>query len=113
MIKEIIVWIFIFIVGSLIVSFLIYPNSFYLFKENIRDMFQGIKSNDILYNQDNLLKIKDTTDCSVIEMVARSEGLGKIELKEMLCKNICGKESLDYYNFECDKDKLYCYCLNN
>ena len=37
-IKDILIWLGIFIIGSLIVSFLIYPSSFQLFKSNVKSI---------------------------------------------------------------------------
>ncbi len=48
LINQIFLWLFIFIVGSLIVSFLIYPSSFNSFKSNVKsisgDVIENVKS---------------------------------------------------------------------
>jgi len=44
--KDIFIWLFVFVVGSLIVSFLIYPSNFNLFKSNVK----GVIPNDINLN---------------------------------------------------------------
>jgi len=43
MIKYILVWLFIFIVGSLIVNFVVFPSSFESFKENIKSVIQKVE----------------------------------------------------------------------
>ena len=45
LIKQIFSWLFIFIVGSLIVSFLIYPNSFNSFKYNVKSISKDVIDN--------------------------------------------------------------------
>jgi len=60
MIKYILVWLFIFIVGSLIVSFLIYPSSFESFKENIKNIVQKIEiENSKLYEDKCSIKFNE------------------------------------------------------
>ena len=60
--KEIMIWIFIFVVGSLIVSFLIYPESFSSFKENVKDI---TNVEDNLGQTQSLNELEDTqiTEC--------------------------------------------------
>jgi len=45
LIKQIFLWLFIFIVGSLIVSFLIYPSSFNSFKSNVKSISKDVIDN--------------------------------------------------------------------
>ena len=40
--KDILIWLFVFIVGSLIVSFLIYPSNFESFKNNVKELAPSI-----------------------------------------------------------------------
>ncbi len=44
---DIFVWVLIFVVGSLIVSFLIYPSSFQSFKSNVKDIFSSNSLNSV------------------------------------------------------------------
>jgi len=55
--KGIIIWLVLFIVGSLIVSFLIYPSSFQSFKSNVEDI-EVVKS----VSNIGVTSIKDLTD---------------------------------------------------
>jgi len=58
--KDVIVWLFIFIMGSLIVSFLIYPGSFQSFKSN----FGGISGNVISSIEDKFSSVDNSAPCS-------------------------------------------------
>jgi len=142
LIKYILVWVFVLVVGSLIVSFLIDPNSFQSFKSNVASIFpekEKIEISDLKkINTDNELqednKIKSVEPeisleskkapepeitevptgywgkCSLVELAARDKGMSYNEMKETLCKMLCGDINLDYYSYECDKDRLRCYC---
>ena len=117
MIKEILLWLFIFIVGSLIVNFIINPSDFDSFKDSIKDSLPEIKNNikedsKIELNKENFKKINTMTSCALSELVAKNNRMSKEEIKETECKLRCGVISLDYNSFECVKDKLYCYCIN-
>jgi len=57
--KEIIIWLIIFIVGSLIVSFLVEPNSIQSFKNNIKSIFPFSE-----YNSDSSLNTNLNTSSS-------------------------------------------------
>ena len=48
--------------------------------------------------------------CSLMEMGAKSQGIGKEEVKQAECTFRCGEENSDYSHYECIKDKLHCYC---
>jgi hypothetical protein len=52
--KDIAIWLLVFIVGSLIVSFLIYPNSFQSFKSNIKSIIPSTLSNTNINNPSNV-----------------------------------------------------------
>ncbi len=139
--KEIIVWIIIFVIGSLIVSFLIYPETFNIFKERVTSTGQliidtqkqedsnteRITSNDegyvfqeLNFNSEtkktppNLERINGFypyDSCSLLELKAETERVEKNRFKETMCSIYCGQKDMEYYSFECIKDKLYCDCL--
>ena len=131
-IGQVIFWLFIFIVGSLIVTFLISPNSFNNFKDNVKSIFQKkivqttnydiktIKDNQI--NEIEVLKqdyeeVKIPSDwgmnrCSVIEALADQNGISENTNKKRLCTFFCGQNNMEYGYFNCITDKFYCYCIN-
>ena len=119
-IKEIIFWLFIFIVGSLIVSFLIYPETFTIFKER----FNQIKINKVNLETKNIeietIKLIPSNmseygffreaykSCATLEAMGESEGISNI--KQKVCREACGLRDMDYSNYDCEKNLLVCYC---
>jgi len=51
--KEIIIWLFVFIIGSLIVTFLVSPNSFSNFKSNIKSIVPSSNTPEVISNVQN------------------------------------------------------------
>ena len=131
--KYVLTWLFIFIVGGLIVSFLISPNSLDSFKENARsiagkvtDSSENIKQSvtktatlkdnlEIEEQKDNFKEIDliYRTSCSVIETASRAQGLNIEQVKENQCIFWCGQEKMDYHHFGCITDTLHCFCKLN
>ena len=109
-------WLFIFVVGSLIVSFIISPKSFEEFKENYGNIIQNnLESSS--FNTTNLIPYEMEEyqpygfyykSCASIE--ARGESSGIINIKQKICRESCGKRNLDYNSNDCEKDILVCYC---
>lgn len=118
--KEILIWLGIFIVGSLVVTWILSPGSFSSFKDNLSPGPKPITQTDI--ENLNLTEVPTALPCSVLELGAQSNGISEKEAKEKQCTYICGSGSfnpsnqevftggLEYYSFECKIDKLYCYC---
>ena len=134
-ITEILVWLGIFIVGSLIVTFLISPNSFQTFKYNIKEIIpeqKAINNQDSLINDvddiDNVRNVgisKDTIKKPLLIMRTYAEGCYNTEdykmLRERLCRNICSGvtsnpeylEKYYYKSYNCggiNNRDLICYC---
>lgn len=121
--KQIFIWLIIFIVGSLIVSFIIYPLSFQSFTENIKFILQNKLSN----SDTNTIKLIPSQmeeynnsifssailslykSCATLEAGAESQGISNI--KQKTCREACGKRNMDYYSNDCEKDLLVCYCI--
>ena len=80
--KEIMIWLFIFIVGSLVVSFIISPSSMSVVGDgvsNIKSLFQYQKE-DVNYTEVNVPK--DFLSCSLIEMMAEANRMSSRNSKE-------------------------------
>jgi hypothetical protein len=117
---NIVIWLLIFIIGSLIVSFLIYPETFQSFKSNIKNIITSTSSN--LNTNPNINKVKLVPSemeeyglygsyyksCVNIEAIGESEGV--TDLKEKACIEACAKRNMDYSSDNCEKDLLVCYC---
>lgn len=83
-IRDIFVWLLIFIVGSLIVSFLINPNSFQSFKSNIKsitgfsiDSFSSINFEDFNKNPEKYVGKNVTATGKYENYILRDYGCGK------------------------------------
>ncbi len=94
---EILKWLFIFIIGSLIVSFIINPSSFDDVKENINGFFNSINLESKIKNQE-VATINSGQFC-----------LGS-EFNRVICKGMCGAEGLNYKTFKCVNGEAICYC---
>ena len=114
--KEVLIWLAIFIVGSLVVSWIFSPGSFNSFKDNFSPNPEQVTQTDI--ENLNLTEVATALPCSMLELGAQSSGVSEKEAKEKQCTYICGSGSpgagfyggLEYYSFGCKVDKLYCYC---
>ena len=49
--------------------------------------------------------------CASLEAVGQSRGV--TDILPLLCKEACGKRSMEYSSYTCEKDVLNCYCLND
>ena len=101
------------VVAGLIVTFLVYPNSFENFMDNIGSItsrFLSVNPNVTLVE----ITIPDTLfqsgRCSVLNTLGESEGIGKTTYKTNECTFQCGNRNLEYHSYECKTDRLYCYC---
>lgn len=88
---------FVFVIGSLIVAFLINPNSLNNLKDNINLKFY--------LSQPNITSIGGNGYCFLIEQI----GLNK----NSLCKSVCSENKLNYYDYSCDNSNqiLVCNCI--
>ena len=116
---EIITWLGIFIMGSLIVTFLIFPGSFESFKDNIASFLDDITPDDVSisnihisdnYVESSYTKAVQPSSCAQLELAASSGNIGKTEIKKQVCRTFCGFDEKEFHHFECITDKLHCYC---
>jgi len=118
-IKDILIWLGVFIVGSLIVSFLIYPESFDSFKENINSKFSNIKLKSTINTTRLVPSEMDEYDfwaqwyksCAGVESIGESAGISNP--KQKTCREACGKRNMKYSSYSCEKDLFVCYCIDN
>jgi len=113
--KAIIIWIIIFIVGSLIVSFLIDPSSFESFEENVQKIIPDIKG---LSTETVRLVPSEMEEygwareyhksCAYLESLGESEGI--TDMKGKVCREACGKRNMSYSSKDCENNLFVCYC---
>jgi hypothetical protein len=116
-IKDILIWLGIFIVGSLVVGFLVNPQSFQNFRENFNDELsikeesglEGIRLIPSEMEEYGFFK-EWHKSCAAIETLGESEGVR--DLKQKVCRESCGKRNLDYLSHDCERDLLVCYCID-
>lgn len=103
-IREVIVWLLIFVIGSLIVIFLVYPNSFQSFKSNIRNIIPSSSDMNILSSdskngsslEDPLIQecISSFNECKIISNKKYGTSASLIEKKKI--ESI--EEGEEFYN---------------
>ena len=110
--KDIIIWVGIFVIGSLIVNFLVFPESFDNFKQNINSLkWDGLSKKQINYYEVGVLSDFSIDRCSVIEALAEQDGTSQKSKKKKLCTYYCGNKNMDYGYYECIVDRFHCYCV--
>ena len=60
--KQILIWLLVFIVGSLIVSFLVYPSSFQSFKSNVKSIVPSISNSNLNSSTSKIEVLTDFED---------------------------------------------------
>ena len=99
--KDIIVWLIIFIIGGLIINFIIVPGSFQSFKYNIKNIIpESISDFSITNsgsNKDDYVIVSLGIQCLNFE---GTEGY--------VCKMAC--DDLEYYKSKCENHEMVCYC---
>lgn len=103
--KDIIIWIILFVIGSLIVSFIVYPETFNEVKQNIENLEIWNKWNNKKTKNLNIIEFTPPYLDSCI-LVGKT-GFSKKEF----CILQCGENNWDYEGYNCNRDKLTCYCL--
>jgi len=106
MVKEIFIWLGIFIAGSLIVSFLIYPETYQSFKLNMENIGDKHSTENIIEKENVIIKTNNKNNfkeeytlrivkdgCYEIKGVEDVEVFRGLNLKEMSCKYSCGGNS--------------------
>ncbi len=113
LIGQTIFWLFIFVVGSLIVNFIIDPSSMSIVEDKVsevKNLFQ-FKKEYIDYIE--IKAPKDILSCSGMSIAAESVGVSPRSSKKNICVYYCGQEDLNYIKFKCDRDQLTCYCIDD
>ena len=90
-------WLVIFVVGGLIVSFLVVPDSFNTFKENAKNILNPIFLN-VSFNDEDVVKLSSYQFCL------------DNEFNSIICKGTCGSNGLNYKTFRCINGEAICYC---
>ena len=112
-------WLFIFILGSLVVNFIIEPSSFHKVKNNIINLANTIpKEGNSLMDYSELVKLQPNLYCSDIKYLASESGQNIKQFMERGCKYLCDyAEKYDkstngtYATSTCEDGKLICYCF--
>ena len=91
-VKDIVTLLIIFIVGGLILNFIINPSSFYSFKENVNEILNSFSSSN------GVVKVSSMQPC-----------LGG-EFNRVTCKAVCSIEGLNYRTFKCVGGTAICHC---
>lgn len=114
-VKYILIWLFIFVVGSLIVSFIVSPSSFDSFVDNTKSV---ISSNSL--STVNTVKLVPSEmeeygyyaswykTCTGVQSMGEAGGLSSP--KKLACTEACGKRDMNYHSYKCNKDLFVCYC---
>ncbi len=129
LIRQTIFWLFIFVVGSLIVNFIIDPSSMSVVEDKVsevKSLFQFQKEEINKTGVKSLFKFekeyidyieikppKDILSCSGISIAAESVGASPRSSKKNICTYYCGEDDLNYVKFECDRNQLTCYCIDD
>ncbi len=133
MIRTILIWLFIFIVGSLIVNFIINPNEFESFKSNIKEKISEINIPDLKNSKEEASQQKDYTTKNFLEEKSKKEEeihdlisniekdrcyfldtsprtYSKEKAMERSCRTICYDLRLYYHSNKCEGRDSICYC---
>lgn len=119
LIKTFLLMLLVFVVGSLILTFLVSPNTFENLKANIQSIHLNLNNNLIAQQQNipvsNIRVIEFNSGgmygkCSAIETGAEMYGMNGNNALALQCQNVCGNANLNYDSYNCDKDNLYCSC---
>ena len=116
---KVFMWLFIFVVGSLIVAFILSPNSFKSIWDSINNVVKPTIAN--VTQQNNYVVIIPSQmpeytgiaqtyykSCADIEAVGQSNGVS--DLRASICQEACGKRSMNYGYYSCNDDLLTCFC---
>jgi hypothetical protein len=103
-IKYISVWLFIFIVGGLIINLLIEPQTFDSFKESIQKIKESISGVYNSKSNGNLTVLYGDSIVYPCSMIGRD--------RRNVCQTRCGFEDLEYAKYKCVRNALNCYCKN-
>lgn len=119
--KWVFIWLSIFIVGNLIVNFLVYPETFEPFKENVKKKisidnvkkYVRLSDNITLPNfnpQEEPLEFQAEYPCETYDSYAVLDVMTKDERKDFECNHICSKNKLYYSHYSCVNHRLICSC---
>ncbi len=117
------------IIGSIIVIFLVSPNTFKSIGDSINNVVKPTIANVTQQNYVAIIPsqmqeynnpqglpniptinpyIQNMLTCSSLEANGQASGIS--DAKSILCQEACGKRSMNFGYYSCDKDLLTCYC---
>ena len=110
LIKEIAIWVVVFVIGSLILALIFNPSTFSGVKSTVSKLENKITSSVSSEEaQDNprhqIISAGSCLDVDVIE-----EFGGFSNLKELACREQCLKIEQTYDFYKCEGEELLCYC---
>ena len=109
LIKYILLWIFIFVIGSLIVSAIIYPNSLNNLKVSLNKFSGKIKATESIDMEMSCTEAKIGAKFMVNSMLS-----GTMDEEDIIvadCIDFCKKKkNMTYSSWGCPNDKWTCYC---
>ncbi len=114
---NIFIYLLIFIVGSLIVTFLVSPNSLDNLTENVKVIFNnlflkvsGTGGVDEKFIEHTKTPMQYRPKCTTLEEGGAYIGLGGNAAKVNECRSYCGIDNREYHHYECRANNFYCYC---
>lgn len=130
-VREIIKWVIIFVIVSLIVNFLIFPGTFTKFTSNINQNVPKIEipnniskieipNNIPQIEIQNLIRLVPSQmreygvykslqrSCAQVEVIGESQGI--YDMKKKVCREACGIRNREYSSYDCEIDLFVCYC---
>ena len=103
------------VLAGLIITALIYPNSFSNLKNNFNDVLpKFFKANKeitrlVPSQMHEYYPFQDTRkNCVEVELFGIQNDLP--DIKNLVCRESCAKRKLNYYSNVCERDLLVCYC---
>ena len=133
-IKEILVWLFIFVVGSLIVTAIVNPEYRTSVIDSIKDFFseeqvtysnEHVNSKDKVTSSDKYVNSKESVEpikkvktyrkgspymCEIVEQIEFQNAMP--EPRKNICKGMCTQIQKEYYSSKCEDDWFICYCID-
>jgi hypothetical protein len=110
-------WLLLFIIGSIIVIFLVSPNTFKSIGDSISNIVKPTIANITQTNYVTIIPSQMQEygtlaslykSCADIEAIGQSNGVS--DLRATSCQEACGKRSMNYGYYSCNDDLLTCYC---
>lgn len=118
--KDIIIWLTLFIVGSLIVSWILnggVNNAFYFVGNKIQEVKDNLNTKSSYSNQpdSNLKEVQlGKGTCSQTDAISRAYGVSIVGGRDKLCEYICSSQNFGEAKYSsCSDDRLICHYSNS